>query len=58
MMTATPNEVCLTAHWASIASLATNGSSIILSEAKKHHIAAGDASLRIARLCLDLLAGM
>ena len=40
MMTATPNDVrfandvCLTAHWGKHRIIATNGSNIILSEAK------------------------
>ena len=34
MMTASPNDVCLTAHWGKHRIIATNGSNIILSEAK------------------------
>ena len=34
MMTTTPNDVCLAAHWGKHRIIATNGSNIILSEAK------------------------
>ena len=46
MMTATPNDVCLTAHWGKHRIIATNGSNIILSEAKNIISTQGDASLR------------
>jgi len=38
MMTATPNDVCLTAHWANIASLRN--------EVEQHHICEANASYR------------
>ena len=43
MMTATPNDVCLTAHWSKHRIIATNGSNIIFAK-QMHHIAVGDAS--------------
>ena len=43
MMTASPNDVCLTAHWGKHRIIATNGSNIIFAK-QMHHIAAGDAS--------------
>jgi len=43
MMTATPNDVCLTAHWGKHRITATNGSNIIFAK-QMHHIAAGDTS--------------
>ena len=44
MMTATPNDVCLTAHWANIASLRNEVEQHHFERSEKHHIAAGDAS--------------
>ena len=44
MMTATPNDVCLTAHWANIASLRNAVEQHHFERSEKHHIAAGDAS--------------
>jgi len=49
MMTASPNDACLTAHWGKHRIIATNGSNIIFAK-QMHHIAAGDASLRYTRL--------
>jgi len=46
MMTASPNDVCLTAHWANIASLRHEVEQHHFERSEKHHIAAGDASLR------------
>ena len=43
MMTAPPNDVCLTAHNGKHRIIATNGSNIIFAK-QMHHIAAGDAS--------------
>jgi len=43
-MTATPNDVCLTAHWGKHRIIATEGSNIILSEAKNIISPQGDAS--------------
>jgi hypothetical protein len=40
--------------WGKHRIIATNGSNIIFAK-QMHHIAAGDASLRIARLRLDFL---
>ena len=45
MMTVTPNDVCLTAHWANIASLRNEVEQHHFEQSEKHHIAAGDASL-------------
>lgn len=45
MMTATPNDVCLSAHWANIASLRHKVTQHHFERSEKHHIAAGDASL-------------
>jgi len=47
MMTATPNDVCLTAHWANIASLRNEVEQHHFERSEKHHIAAGDRP----RLC-------
>jgi len=50
MMTASPNDVrfandvCLTAHWANIASLRNGVEQHHYERSEKHHIAAGDAS--------------
>ena len=50
MMTAPPNDVrfandvCLTAHWANIASLRHEVAQHHFERSEKHHIAAGDAS--------------
>ena len=44
MMTAMPNDVCLTAHWANIASLRNGVEQHHFERSEKHHIAAGDAS--------------
>ena len=44
MMTALPNDVCLTAHWANIASLRNEVKQHHFERSEKHHIAAGDAS--------------
>ena len=45
MMTVTPNDVvCLTAHWANIASLRNEVEQHHFERSEKHHIAAGDAS--------------
>ena len=44
MMTATPNDVCLTAHLANIASLRNEMKQHHFERSEKHHIAAGDAS--------------
>jgi len=50
MMTASPNDVrfandvCLTAHWANIASLRNAVEQHHFERSEKHHIAAGDAS--------------
>ena len=43
MMTASPNDVCLTAHWANIASLQSEVEQHHFERSEKHHIAAGDA---------------
>ena len=62
MMTATPNDVrfandvCLTAHWANITSLRNEVEQHHFERRKKHHIAVGDASLKIQGSRLDLLA--
>ena len=56
MMTATPNDVCLTAHWANITSLRSEVEQHHFERSEKHHIAVGDASLRYKRLRLDLFA--
>ena len=56
MMTASPNDVCLTAHWANIASLRNEVEQHHFERSEKHHIAAGDTSLRYTRLRLDLFA--
>jgi hypothetical protein len=50
MMTASPNDVrcandvCLTAHWANIASLRNEVEQHHFERSEKHHIAVGDAS--------------
>ena len=44
MMTATPNDVCLTANWANIASLRNTVEQHHFERSEKHHIATGDAS--------------
>ena len=46
MMTASPNDVCLTAHDGKHHIIATKGSNIIFAK-QMHHIAAGDASFDI-----------
>ena len=51
MMTASPNDVCLTAHWANIASLRNAVEQHHFERSEKHHIAAGDASLMIYNAC-------
>ena len=57
MMTALPNGVCLTAHWANIASLRNVVEQHHFERSEKHHIAAGDASFEdIQGLRLDLFA--
>ena len=45
MMTATPSDVCLTAHWANIASLRNEVEQHHFERSEKHHIATGDGSL-------------
>ena len=58
MMTASPNDVryandvCLTAHWANIASLRNAVEQHHFERSEKHHIAAGDASLKIQGFAL------
>ena len=46
MMTATPNDVCLTARWANIASLRNEVEQHHFERSEKHHIAVGDVSLK------------
>ena len=47
MMTATPNDVCLRAHFmANIASLRHEAAQHHFERSEKHHIAIGDASLK------------
>ena len=56
MMTASPNDACLTAHWGKRRIIATNESNIIFAK-QMHHIAEGDASFEdMQGLRLDLFA--